>query len=105
METKSQRLKRRNDALPSLDAAIGALDLARRTANAVPIEDLFRSASVLLNTIKVRLHLVHSVQLLAHERRNRWEKKRTMWNWGWFALIFVKLLTGGRASLSKPSQR
>ena len=81
METKSQRLKRRNDALPSLDAAIGALDLARRTTNPESgIKDLFDSSGVLLHTIKVCPLPVHVGRLLADMCRARWSTKRIMWN-------------------------
>ena len=81
METKSRRLKRRDDALPSLDTAIGVLDLARAGTNVTPeIKGLLGSASILLNTIKVCLLLVHVRRLLADVRRTRWSTKRIMWN-------------------------
>ena len=57
METKSQRLKRRDDGPASLDAAISALDLSRGISNVTPVGNIFSSASHLLKTIKVRLFL------------------------------------------------
>ena len=81
METKSRPLKRRDDALPSLDAAIGALDLARRTTNAASqIKDLLGSSGVLLNTIKVCPLPAHVGRLLADVGRTRWSTKWIMWN-------------------------
>ena len=82
METKSQQLKKRDDALLSLNSAIDALDLAKKTANVVPIKDVFDSASVLLNTIKVRLLLVYAGRLLADGCRNLRSTKRILWKWG-----------------------
>lgn len=57
MEANNQRLKRRDDALSSLNAVIGAAELARDTTNVTPARDVFDSASVLLNTIKVSFFL------------------------------------------------
>ena len=54
METKSQRLKGSDGALPSLNAAINTLGLARDMTSVKPAKDAFRSASLLLTTIRVR---------------------------------------------------
>jgi hypothetical protein len=60
MDPKSQQRKRRDDALPSLNAAISALDqLAKDTANMKPAKDAFASASVLLATTRVGFLPVH----------------------------------------------
>ena len=59
METKPQQLKRRDDALPLLNTAISALDLARGRTNVTSAKDVFDSATVLLNTIKVGFFLAH----------------------------------------------
>ena len=82
METEPQRRKRRDNPLFSLNAAIGALDLARQTAKVVPIKDVFDSASVLLNTIKVRILLVLAGRLLADGCRNRRSTNWILWKWG-----------------------
>ena len=79
METKSQRQKRRDDALSSLNAAIGALDLARQTANVVPIKDVLDSTSVFLNTIKVCFLLLHAGRLLTDGCRNLRPAKQILW--------------------------
>ena len=54
METKSQRLKVPDGALPSLTVAIDTLNLARDTTSVKPVKDAFGSASLLLTTIRVR---------------------------------------------------
>ena len=53
MEAKSQRRKRRDDALRSLNAAIDALDLAKDTTNVREARDVFASARSLLATTRV----------------------------------------------------
>ena len=58
METKSRRQKRRDDSLPSLNAAIDALNLARETTNVKPAKDWFYAADTLLTTIRVSFLLV-----------------------------------------------
>ena len=71
METTFQRPKRPNDALPSLNEAINALDRARDKASLKPARDAFYSASCLLVTIRVRFFSVHVRRLLADVRRTR----------------------------------
>ena len=54
METKLQRPKDPDGTLPSLNAAIDTLDLARDKTSVRPAKDVFSSAGLLLSTIKVR---------------------------------------------------
>ena len=61
METKSQRQKRRNDALPSLDAAIASLNLGKDKTSVEPVKNLFAAASILLETTRVSFHPTHVV--------------------------------------------
>ena len=65
METKPQPLKRPDTVLPSLNAAIDTLDLARDTTSVKPAEDAFRSASHLLTVIRVCLVSARANQSLA----------------------------------------
>ena len=53
MISKLRRPKKPDDALPSLNAAIDALDLARENTSLKPAKDEFRSTSVLLATTRV----------------------------------------------------
>ena len=71
METESRRPKRRNDALPSLNAAINALDLARDTTNVDRVREAFGSASALLAATRVCFPPVRVGRLLAHVCRTR----------------------------------
>ena len=57
MTSKFRRQKKPNDALPSLNAAIDALDLARDNASLKPAKDAFHSTSSLLATTRVRFLL------------------------------------------------
>ena len=54
MKTKFRRPKEPNDALPSLNAVIDTLDLARDNTSLKPAKDAFHSASALLTTTRVR---------------------------------------------------
>ena len=71
MKTKFRRPKKPDNALPSLNAAIEALDLARDKTSLKPARDAFYSASALLATIRVRSFPAHVRQLLADKRRTR----------------------------------
>ena len=53
METKPQLLKGNDPVLSSLNAAIGALDLASDATSLKSAKDAFKSASILLTTIRV----------------------------------------------------
>ena len=53
MEAKSQRQKRRDDALPLLNEAIDALNLARETTSTKTAKEVFTAASALLITTRV----------------------------------------------------
>ena len=72
MESTSRLPKRPNDALPSLNEAINALDQARDKASLKLARDAFYSASGLLATIRVRFFSVRVRRLLADVRRTRW---------------------------------
>ena len=68
MKSKSQR----DDALPSLNAAITALDKARSDATGTkPARDALDAASALLTAIRVRFFPIHVCRLLADMRRTR----------------------------------
>ena len=53
MATKSQRPKRREDVLSSLNAAIDALNLAKEVSTIAPAKAAFCTTSGLLTTIRV----------------------------------------------------
>jgi len=53
MTTESQRLKGREGALSSLNAAVDALNLARDVSSITPAKAALDSASILLITIRV----------------------------------------------------
>ena len=53
MTSKFRRQRNPNDALPSLNAAIDALDLARDNASLKPAKDAFHSTRVLLAMTRV----------------------------------------------------
>ena len=57
--TMSQLPRGRDEALSTLDAAIGDLNLAEKTADATPAKAAFDSASVLLTLIRVDSHPTH----------------------------------------------
>lgn len=67
MKTKFLRQKKRDvdDALPSLNTAINALDLARDTTSVKQARDVFGSASALLTATRVGFLLVHVGRWLA----------------------------------------
>ena len=54
MEAKSQRTKRRDDALSLLNAAIETVNLAKEVSSMTPAKAIFGSASILLTMIRVR---------------------------------------------------
>ena len=53
MEAKSRQQKKRNDSLPSLNAAIDSLHLAREMTKTKQAKDAFAAASALLTTTRV----------------------------------------------------
>ena len=64
MATKPQESKARDGLLSSLNAAIGALDLAKEISSATPAKAVFGSVSVLLTLIKVCGPLFHDNEFL-----------------------------------------
>ena len=66
METTFRRQKRRNDALPSLNTEIHALNLAKNTTTVKQAKDAFSSASAVLTTIIVGPIPIHFSRLLAN---------------------------------------
>ena len=77
METKSRQQKERDDYLPSLNAAIDSLNLARETTTAKPTKDAFAAASALLITTRVGFPPVHLGRLFADVCRIRLSTKRS----------------------------
>lgn len=65
MASRSQRQKARDD-LPTLEAAIKDLNLAKDTYNLPPAQDAFGSVSDLLSMIGVRSLLFRGDKLLIH---------------------------------------
>ena len=63
MATNSQRLKGRNGALSTLNAAIGGLNLAKQISNDTSAKVVFGSVSRLLTTIRVRFCLLRGDEL------------------------------------------
>ena len=68
METTFRRQKRRNDVLPSLNAEIHTLRLAKDTATVKQAEDVFASAGAVLTTIRVGPVPIDVCWLSADER-------------------------------------
>ena len=56
METDLQRPTRREDAVPTIDTTVAALDLARNNSNIGTAKAIFRSATDLLATTRVCPH-------------------------------------------------
>ena len=96
MESKSRKPKGHDDTLPSLIAAISALDRAGDDTSMKSAKDLSASTSVLLATIKVSFFLILVSRQVPDARRIRSSTKPTVWNWGSPAPMFVKPLGGGR---------
>lgn len=71
MDTKSQRLKDPDGSLPSVNAAIDTLDVARETASVKLVKDALGSASHLLTTVRVRSLPDGATRLFTDERRIR----------------------------------
>ena len=61
--------------LPTLDVAIGDLNLAKEATGVMPAKVAFDSASVLLTLIRVRLHSAHAGRFLADAHRTRRSKE------------------------------
>ena len=59
MDTESQRPKRRDGVISSLNAAIDAMNIAKDVMNITPAKAVFASVSVILTMIKVRFVLLH----------------------------------------------
>ena len=71
MKTKFRRPKKHDNGLPSLNAAINALDLARDTTSLKQAKQAFCSASALLTTTRVGFLPVHICRLSVDIRRTR----------------------------------
>ena len=71
MATKSQQPKGRDDALSSLNMAIGALNLAKEATDMAPAKAAFTSTGVLLIIIRVGFPPVYVGRLLANTYRIR----------------------------------
>ena len=54
MVTKPQRTKRQDNALPLLNAAVEAMNLAKEISSMTPAKAVFGSVSILLTMIRVR---------------------------------------------------
>ena len=66
MDTKSQRPKGRDSALPSLNLAIEAINLAKEISSITPAKAVFGSVSVLLTMIRVRFPFSHETPHWVH---------------------------------------
>ena len=53
MDAESRQQKERKDATSALNAAIQAMDLAKRLSTVAPAKDVFGSVSVSLTTLRV----------------------------------------------------
>ena len=69
MESQSQGRKGRSEALPSLNADIDTLNLARDTAAVKQAGGVFAYASFVLNAIKVGIVIIHAGRSLNDQRR------------------------------------
>ena len=61
MDPNRHRQKRRDRALPLLNAAIKAMDLAKEASSGTPAAAAFGSVSILLTTIRVRFSLFPTI--------------------------------------------
>ena len=82
MSDKSQGQKGQDDALSSMNMAIGTLNRVKEATSATQAKAAFTSAAVLLTMIRVRFLPVHVGRFPANVCRTRWSKKRNMLNWG-----------------------
>ena len=57
MDPKSQKQKRQDNTLSSLDAAIDAMNLAKEVSGATPAKAVFGTVSIILTMIRVRFPL------------------------------------------------
>ena len=71
MKTTFRRPKKPDTALPSLNAAVDALDLARDKATLKITRDAFSSASALIAAIRVCFFLARVCRFWADIRRTR----------------------------------
>ena len=53
MVTKPQRTKRQDNAIPLLNAAVEAMNLAKEVSSMTPAKAVFGSVSILLTMIRV----------------------------------------------------
>ena len=60
----TQEPERRDGALPSLDAAIEAINLEKEVASMIPVKEAFGSVAVLLTIIRVRFLLLDDLFLV-----------------------------------------
>ena len=68
METAPQQPTGREDTISALNAAIATLDLARNNSNVGTAKNIFRSATDILTTARVRFFLFRDDQVQAHSR-------------------------------------
>ena len=78
MDAESQRPKRREGRISSLNAAIDAMNIAKDVMDIAPAKAVFASVSVVLTLIKVQSLLLSIRRLLAHVHRKPWSTKWTM---------------------------
>ena len=96
MQASSQRPKAQEGSTWALNAAIEAVNLAKRASNVAQFKDVFGSVSTLLTTITVQRSLlfVQESDSGSHPTRTRRPTNRIMLNSGYFVLISVESLTG-----------
>jgi hypothetical protein len=90
-----QRPERRDGALPSLNVAIEAMNLAKEALSMTPAKAAFGSVSILLTMIRVGFLLVRLNQPQANVYRIPLSTKSPTSSSGWPVLVYVRPLTGG----------
>ena len=96
MDADPHRQRRRGNALPLLNAAIEAMNLAKEVSSVTPAKAVFGSVSAILAMIRVRFLLFYDGELRVHVvTRIPWPTKLIMSTSGYPAPMCVEPSTGG----------
>ena len=98
LPTMTDKSKKRNRAILSLDFAISLVDIGKEVSSATPVPAVFGVATILLNTIRVSFMPLPEREVPgSNVFRTKWQTNRIAWTLGYYAPMYVMRLSGEQA--------
>ena len=93
----TDKSKKRNRAIVSLDVAISLVDIGKEASSVTPAPAIFGIATILLTTIRVSFIPLPEREVPgSNVFRTKWQTNRIAWTLGYYAQMSVMCLSGER---------